>query len=215
MSDEELAPGLEPLPDDVMSGRVNPRSGTTTWGNRGGPSDTTMLVWKVIEAHPGITMAELFVMVEERIPSGWALRRWSKTVRGQRFTGEDAFFSRTGPAHERLVRSARKQVLVDILSGMAKTGSVKREGSRGARRYTAARPLKRYLGNPDLIDMPGSTRAADHLRAAAALQVVEEWVRRTESSGHPVASLRERQAIAELARAYRAKRCLVCGGELK
>ncbi len=167
--------------------------------SRGGATDTTMLIWKVIAANPGITRAEIWERVEHDIPAGYAQRLyagWRKSI-----------VANDSPT---ILPRARRHVLTDVLCQMRKAKHVTWDGDGpDGRRYTAAKqPV--YLGNPDVVDETG-TRAAEHMAVAEALRVVEKAL----AQGRPPPSavgghgLRLRgqlfDAVEILAKALRAK----------
>ena len=125
--------------------------------NRSGATDTTMLIWKTIDANPGITRDEIFGKIEHEIPAGWAKRRYAamEKHRGKIKALEN------DPA--RVLILARRYVLSNTLSQMKYLGSVHREGDG----YSILRALQRYAGNRDHIDETG-TKAAEHINRAYA-----------------------------------------------
>lgn len=48
---------------------------------RGGATDITMLIWKVMAANPGITRAGIWERIEHDIPAGYALRMYGSYLR--------------------------------------------------------------------------------------------------------------------------------------
>ncbi len=132
--------------------------------SRGGATDTTMLIWKVIAASPGIIRARIWERVEHDIPPGYATRLYSN---------ERARHGKS-IAHASAIDLARARgyVLTLALINLREKGNVSWDGEGNDRRYMAARPPV-YRGNPDMIDESG-TRAAEHMALAEALRVVEK-----------------------------------------
>lgn len=164
--------------------------------NRSGATDTTMLIWKTIEANPGITRDEIFAKIEHQIPAGWAKRRY--------LHHQSRSYGAKPIAPDNLdVRRARSFMLGAALGDMRKCGSVARDAGDG---YRTLRPIRLYKGNAEHVDETG-TKAAQHLNAAYALPVVENFIARTEDLGprgksRPTA--KEWAAIKLVAKAYRA-----------
>jgi hypothetical protein len=189
--------------------RINPRTGTALHGhNRPGATDTTYLIWRVIADNPGISAEDLFARVESRIPSGWAFRRWinNRAKNGVRMGS-------TGPVEPiqpsgSNIAAARREVLSQTLAGMTHRGVLRREGEPGTGKrssrytYTVLRPLRKYYGNPDHVDLPGSTRAADHLNAAYGLRTLQEFLKRTEGVPRWAMTNREREAVRAVLKAH-------------
>lgn len=132
--------------------------------SRPGATDTTMLIWKVIHANPGITRDEIFARVEQQIPEGWAKRRYATLYKipSDRLTSGG------------ILGRARREMLTLTLQKMRRYGSIERGDGGG---YKTRREIRRYQGNPDAVDETG-TRAADHLNAAYALPKAEAAVAR-------------------------------------
>ena len=164
--------------------------------SRGGATDTTMLIWKVIAASPGITRAQIWERVEHDIPAGYAARLY---VRHGKTRTRD-------PSLVRLDR-ARSFVLTEALKKMRREPAmVTSVGDESDRRYTAVRQ-PHYYGNPDAVDETG-TRAAELMAIADALSVVEKALARCQSPDHRAAPRlygKLRDAVEILARAQRAK----------
>lgn len=66
--------------------------------DRGGATDTTMLIWKIIDANPGITCDEIWEQVEDRIPMGYALRLYSRSSVAGGSATDDRIQRRMRPA---------------------------------------------------------------------------------------------------------------------
>lgn len=128
------------------------------WGGaqaRVGATDTTMLVWKVIDANSGITRPEIFAKIEDQIPSGYAIRRYAA--------------AKKSVARAPATLSARSFVLTETLSRLIRYGSVAK--SADTKGYWTLRPIKRYFGDPAKVDETG-TAAAEHLNTAYAIKTV-------------------------------------------
>lgn len=141
------------------------------WGGaraRAGATDTTMLIWKVINANPGITADELLVKVSDQIPLGWAKRR---------FAGAKPLEARVAEARGSASARAKRYVLSDTLSHMRRFGAVRRDE---AGRYTTERPIKNYSGDSAQVDETGDV-AAEHLNAAYALKKLRAFRARAQS----------------------------------
>lgn len=156
------------------------------WGGasaRSGATDTTMLIWKVVNANPGITRQGIWEKIEHEIPTGYALRRYANSQKPTQTLD-----------HEQLVERARRFVLTHALGNMAVKGILGfTAGTRTMRQYVTLREIRRYNGDPDKIDATG-TVAAEHLNTAYALRTARAWQRRTE--GHVTrCSARERAAL--------------------
>lgn len=168
---------------------------------RAGATDTTMLIWKVIAANPGITRQGIWEHVEHGIPEGYALRRYfvyrETSGSGGRTGGGK---SRTPRDPGLLLRAARYYVLRHALRGMCRGGSIVSEIVDGDCRYAVGREL-RYLGDPETIDVDGS-KAAEHMAMADALRVAEKFLKR----GSTRLTLKEREAVEIVIRALRARR---------
>jgi hypothetical protein len=122
--------------------------------NRSGATDTTMLIWKTINANPGITREEILAKIEDQIPAGWAKRRY---INYRKITVDSV------PSTVILERS-RRHVLADTLLHMRQLGSITRDDSGG---HTVLREIRRYSGNPEHVDHTGQV-AAEHLNRAYA-----------------------------------------------
>lgn len=137
------------------------------WGGaraRTGATDTTMLVWKVIDASPGIIGEEIFTKVEHQIPAGYAKRRHRKRNPHAKYVDDaDATYW------------ARRFVLFEDLRNMRRYGSVSKDGDG----YRVLREIKQYRGDPSVVDETG-TAAAEHLNAAYALKVLDAVLARNE-----------------------------------
>jgi hypothetical protein len=129
-----------------------------------------MLIWKTINANPGITRDEIFAKIEDQIPAGWAKRRY---IHAYKIRGDDA-------VSPRILWKSRWYVLRDTLDQMRRQGSVTRDDSG---RYTVLREIRRYKGNPDQVDHTGQA-AADHLNRAYAERTVRAAVTRTADQIH-------------------------------
>lgn len=129
--------------------------------NRTGATDTTMLIWKVIDANPGITREEIFAKVEQGIPAGWAKRRYAVGRNKQDVEVEALSSTR-----------ARSYILSETLLTMRRWQSIARDE---VGRYRTLRPLENYHGDPSKIDHTG-TRAAEHLTEAYALRTAEKFL---------------------------------------
>lgn len=145
---------------------------------RAGATDTTMLIWKVIAARPGITRKQIWERVEHSIPEGYALRIYQRA--GLR--------SVASPCATDL-RRARGFVLTNTLNAMRKLGTVAWEGQGEGRQYAVARE-PHYLGNTEAIDVTGN-KAAEHLAVADALRTMKRAVAKVnpERRGRPGAAL--------------------------
>jgi hypothetical protein len=167
---------------------------------RGGATDTTMLIWKVIEANPGITRAGIWERVEHDIPAGYALRSYAADM-----AKKGKSLEAVAPASK--LSRARGFVLTVRLNTMRKGDSVVWEGDGPDRRYTVAQELT-YHGNPDAIDETG-TKAAEHMAVADALRTVEKMLAKgsTERKYGPafVGGRKEYEAVTLLVRTLRAK----------
>jgi len=126
---------------------------------RGGASDTTMLIWKVIAASPGITRQGIWEQVEHGIPEGYAMRRYMRARPG---------------VSARSIESARNYVLSDALTQMRRSGSIASEHDGTMRHYTVGRELG-YHGNPETIDTDGR-KAAEHMALADALRILRKAI---------------------------------------
>lgn len=158
------------------------------WGGaraRAGATDTTMLIWKVIDANPGITRAEIFAKVEDQIPLGYAKRRYDAHYRS-RGRGADREASSVGPR-------ARLYVLTESLTTMRRTGTIRRESDQ----YTVLRPIGRYQGDPAKVDETG-TAAAEHLNTAYAMRTLRSLRARPHKSKAPRLSASEYAAVLAL-----------------
>lgn len=150
--------------------------------DRPGATDTTMLIWKVIDANPGITRDEIFDRIEHEIPAGWAKRRYLNQMdRWDRDRSID-------------LAAARRYVLTHTLKMMRLHGSI----ANAEAGYRTLREIRRYRGRPDQVDATGSV-AAEHLNDAYALRTAEAWVAR----GSSRTSAAEREAIIRVIRAMR------------
>jgi len=161
--------------------------------NRSGATDTTMLIWKTIEANPGITRDEIFAKIEHQIPAGWAKRKFATHYK----ITADKLSSAV------ILYRARSHVLGDVLKHMRYLKSVARDKDG---HYEVLREILRYRGNPDHVDESG-TKAAEQINAVYALPIAEGFVDRTESLGprgksRPTA--KEWAALKRVVRAYRA-----------
>lgn len=149
--------------------------------DKGGASDVTMLVWKLLSAEPGLTRDEIFARVEHAIHVGNARRAYARKS------------GATGRAPDIDTRRARGFVLTSLLHDMRKLGTVERDD---AGRYRAGRE-PRYSGDPDTIDETG-TKAAEHLAHAYAKRAVRAYLARTANQpGAP--TQKERAAMRTLA----------------
>ena len=169
--------------------------------DRPGATDTTMLVWKVIHANPGITRQEIFARIEHQIPSGWALRRYTK----------QAWFRRRKtscpPAggQEVFLRRARGFILSYMLNQMCHKGSITTDGD-GYR--TIRQP--HYKGNPEHVDETGA-KAAEHVNTAYALKTAETFAKRARQAmaanpkARPQPTVKELSAILRIIETYRTR----------
>jgi len=123
-----------------------------------------MLIWKIIEANPGITRAGIWERVEHDIPAGYALRIHAACEKPI-----------AQPSAIGLTR-ARGFVLTNALKQMRNRGNLTSTNEGRNRRYTAAREPS-YRGHVEAIDVDGS-KAADHMAVAEALRTVEKWLAR-------------------------------------
>ena len=130
--------------------------------SRGGATDTTMLIWKVIAANPGITRAEIWERVEHSIPDGYARRLYVAHKARKYQASDDAGY----------LRAARRGLLSKALWTMVRLGSLAKEGDG----YRSLRKPA-YQGNPETVDETG-TKAAEHMALADALRVAEKWLAR-------------------------------------
>lgn len=173
------------------------------WGAGGKPrpgaTDTTMLIWKVIDANPGITADQLFEKIEHQIPSGYALRTYAAKVRAnsqrdrRRTRGGDADRVASPPLTTAGLdpRRARWFVQRSVLSRLIKTGVVGTDDGG----YRIRRPIKRYRGNPDHIDETG-TKAGRHLNAAYAYRDAQKAIKRV-NPANPRPTAAEWQSITK------------------
>lgn len=130
-----------------------------------------MLVWKAIDANPGIDRAGIWKIVEAGIPAGYALRRYVK-MRGWSVAEASATD----------LSAARSHVLTVALNNLRKLEKVKCEGYEESRTYfTVSRP--RYAGRVDAIDLDG-TIAADHLSLAGAIRTLHDMIARAQPNPH-------------------------------
>lgn len=121
---------------------------------RGGASDTTMFMWLVIEANPGITRDELWAKVETQIPAGYAKRRLLRSVKSGWVHG---------PAHpDRVISAGRWYVFRVTLDQMRLSGLIVRNGDCLT---VGRRPT--YYGNAAALDIT-NTKAGEHLNRAYA-----------------------------------------------
>lgn len=163
--------------------------------DRAGATDTTMLIWKVIAANPGITRAGIWERVEQDIPVGYAVRLQASDRARKKLA------PRTPGAN---FSSARGFVLTDVLSKMRKRGNVTWDGDAQFRRYVASR-APGYLGNPDAIDETG-TKAAQHMAIADALRVVDKRNAIVRADQQVMSlTMKQWRAVMVLADAQRAK----------
>ena len=134
--------------------------------SRGGATDTIMLIWKIIEANPGIDRAGIWERAEHGIPEGYALRRYANSLpRDGKRTADIS-------SVQSLAR-ARNYVLGHTLTHMrhSRPPMVGWEGLGNDRRYTALR-LPHYVGDPGTVDETG-TKAAEHMARADALRILK------------------------------------------
>lgn len=157
--------------------------------SRGGAADTTMLIWKVIAANPGITRSQIWERVEHDIPAGFAIRRFARSSKGGAHD--------TAPP----LGTARRFILNEVLNSMCRFGTLTSDGSGAERRFTAAREPQ-YRGNRDAIDETG-TKAAEHMAVAEALRKVERLL--TNRSLEIKIGRGNIEAIAVLVKALRAR----------
>lgn len=134
--------------------------------SRGGATDTTMLVWKVIAADPGITFDEIWERVEHGIPEGYALRRYSTSAHGK------TIIRRGGLSSDNDLGRARRWVLRNRLWEMCRNKSIEHDGDG----YRTLRDIS-YKGNADAIDETG-TKAAGHMALADALRLIDKAIAR-------------------------------------
>ena len=127
--------------------------------NRSGATDTTMLIWKVIDANPGITREEIFAKVEHEIPAGWAKRLY---INANKIRVD-------GTSAARILERARRHAFMQTLAHMRKYGSVAQSAEGN---YRILRPIKQYNGNPDQVDATGD-QAANHLNEAYAWRTLQ------------------------------------------
>jgi hypothetical protein len=137
--------------------------------DRRGALDITMLIWKMVDANPGITRRELFAKIEHDIPPGWAERRYKSRKRKQPGT----------------IAETRWYVLTDTIVSMIRTGSLRRDpppsssarDKAGTARMYVARELQNWAGDASKIDAT-QTRAATHMKVAYAIQTVRGFLAR-------------------------------------
>lgn len=161
--------------------------------DRPGATDTTMLIWKLIETEPGITRDQILAKIGARVPLGYARRRLAAhmasrnapTVRG----GQAAVAapSLNGISADR----ARRFLVTNSLKGMRASGTVARDGE-GA--YRVLRPL-RYYGDPETIDITG-TKAAEHLDRAYAIRTLRKFNARAEAKGSQFPTMTREEYVA-------------------
>lgn len=165
---------------------------------RAGATDTTMLIWKVIEANPGLSTDEIWERVEHRIPAGYALRRYATSNPSKIKSRQDA----TSSAPD-LLRAARRWVLRNRLWEMRRNKSIEQVGDG----YRSLRDID-YRGNAEVIDVEGS-KAAEHMAMADALRTVEKMLGKVNLDRKYGACLqvtrKEYEAIVVLAKWVRAK----------
>jgi hypothetical protein len=149
--------------------------------NRSGATDTTMLIWKTINANPGITREEIFAKVEHEIPPGWARRRY---INHYKISGDRG----SSPL---ILERSRRYVLRDTLGQLRRDGNVSRDGSG---RLFVLREIRRYNGNPDHVDH-ASQAAADHLNRAYAERTLRAAVTRTANSLNARLTIKETEAL--------------------
>lgn len=147
-----------------MAGRSIRGAGT----DRSGPLETTQLIWKVIDANPGITRDGVVAKVLPSVPSGWASRRrMPEDSPGHRY-------KTLGPQRLVSLDARKRYLIVSTLAKMVSCRSIAKSADGG---YTTLRPLRNYKGDVDRVDETG-TVAADHLNDAYALRVAETWMAR-------------------------------------
>jgi hypothetical protein len=112
-----------------------PRSTTrpTTDLDQPGASDTTTLIWRIIEGEPGITRDEILTKAWYRIPDRWAKQRYQAALR---ITNQGRGESGSPPTGQHSwedvdVDRARHHVVVRTLAGMRQRGNVMRDTSGG------------------------------------------------------------------------------------
>jgi hypothetical protein len=117
------------------------------------------IIWKAIDANPGITRDDLFAKIEHETPPGLANRRYWK-VHGVPALGSvvDQITTTT---------VARRYVLGDNLQSMCRSGSITKANGG----YRTLRELNRRDA-ADRVD-PTGTSAVDHLNAAYALRTFD------------------------------------------
>ena len=118
-----------------------------------------MLIWKVIDANPGITRDEIFAKIEHEIPAGWAKRRY---INYRKINADSQ-----SPAL--ILARARSYVVKDILHQMRQWKSVA-QSADGT--YRTLRPIKCYNGDPASVDATGD-HAANHLNEAYAWRTLQ------------------------------------------
>jgi hypothetical protein len=141
----------------------------------GGATETTMLIWKTIDANPGITDDEIFAKIEHRIPAAWALRRYDNDQTSHGLLG-----LRATPKAEQL-KAARRYILRSTLN--------KLRGTNGGRNNPRIRAIENggyialepphYKGNLGKLDETGEDTRA-HVRIVSALRRVEALLARVD-----------------------------------
>lgn len=156
------------------------------WGagkdQTGVPDATTVLIWKTIAAHRGITRDELFARIEHEIPDGWAIRalasrRESLRRSNARRRGEDAA-AQPPASSPPSTASAREYVFGNRLNRMTRARSIACDGDA----FRTLRDLKPPKFDPDHVDETG-TKAAQQLDTASAWRTVRAAQRRMRTTG--------------------------------
>jgi hypothetical protein len=140
-----------------------------------------MLIWKTINANPGMTWDEILAKIEDQIPAGWATRRY---ISARKITGDRA-------ASPVILRRSRRYVVADALLSMRQAGAVTRDESGG---YTALREIRRYKGNPEHVDHTGQV-AAEHLNRAYAERTLRAAAARTANQARAQLTRKETEAF--------------------
>ena len=151
--------------------------------NRSGATDTTMLIWKVIDANPGITREEIFAKVEHEIPAGWAKRRY---IQAGKIAGNRA----ESPA---ILTRARRYILTESLASIRRTRRIEGSPEGG---YETLRPIRFYGGDGERIDATGD-QAANHLNERYAWRTLHAARKRWKTDS-PRLSRAEYRALVAL-----------------
>lgn len=144
-----------------------------------------MLIWKVIDANPGITRDEIFAKVEHEIPAGWAKRRY---IQAGKIGGAAA-------SVPPILARARRYILTEALASMRRTGRIECDGN-GNRTLKPLR-IRKGEGNPDYVDATGD-QAANHLNEAYAWRTLQAARKRWKSDSPRLSRTEYRALITVL-----------------